>query len=166
MQELLNTFGIQPVLLVAQIVNFFIILYLLKRFALTPILKVLEDRRLKIAESIKNAEDAKKALEKAEEKEKEVLKKAQAQAQETLADARKAAAEISEKAEGKAKEQVEKILADAQKKIEQQTQEAEKKLAGHVASLATTMLEKSLTGMLDEKDQEKVLSKAVKVLKK
>ena len=166
MQELLNTFGIQPILLVAQIVNFLIIFYLLKRFAWKPILKTLNDRKQTVAESIKNAEDTQKALDKALEKEKEILQKAQAEAQSTLADAKNQAQENAKAAEESTRSQVERMLTDAQKKIEKQTDDAEKQLATKVTILAADMLKSSLKGMIDEKDQEKVVEKTLKTLKK
>lgn len=166
MQELLSTFGIQPVLLVAQIVNFLIIFYLLKRFAWKPILKTLNDRKATVAESIKNAEDTQKALDKALEKEKEILRQAQTEAQATLSDAKNQAQENSKMAEETTRQQIERMLEDAHKKIEKQTEDAEKQLASKVTVLAADMLKSSLKGMIDEKEQEKVVEKTLKNLKK
>ncbi len=166
MKELLDTFGIQPILLVAQVVNFLIIFYLLKRFAWSPILKTLQDRRKVVAESIKNAEATEKALEKAEEKERAILQKAQLQAQETIADAKRHATDLAQQAEERTREQVERMIQDSHKKIEKQTEDAEKQLASKITTVASDMLRSSLKGMLDDKDQEKVLDKAKKSLKK
>lgn len=165
MQQILNQFGVQPILLVAQIVNFLIVLYLLKRFALKPILQVIKDRQKTIADSLKNAEQAQKALENATEKEKEILQKAQAEAKQTLSDARMQAADIAKTAEDNTREQVERMISDAHKKIEKQTEDAEKALASKVTSLAADMLKSSLKGMLSDKDQEEVVAKATKTLK-
>ncbi len=164
MQDLINNFGINGFLLAAQIVNFLIILYLLKRFAFGPILKLLQERKAKIAESLKNAEETEKLLAETEEKEKEILKKAQAQAQEFLTDAKKQASEIHEAAEASAKVTVEKMIADANKKISLSTDEAEKELEKKITTIAIGILEKSLKGMLDEKDQQKVVERAMKDL--
>ena len=54
--EIIRNFGIQPVLLLAQIVNFLIILYLLQKFFYKPIVKLLEQRKKRIEESLKNAD--------------------------------------------------------------------------------------------------------------
>lgn len=166
MQELLSTFGIQPILLIAQIVNFLIIFYLLKRFAWKPILKTLNDRKAVVAESIKNAEDTQKALDKALEKEKEILQKAQAEAQNALSDAKAQAQEVAKMSEESTRQQVERMIADAHKKIEKQTSDAEKQLATKVTTIAADMLRNSLKGMLDEKEQEKVVEKTLKNLRK
>ena len=60
--ELLSNLGINGKLLLAQIVNFFILLYILKRFAYKPILKVLDDRKEKIEKGLRDAENAKDKL--------------------------------------------------------------------------------------------------------
>lgn len=165
MQEILNQFGVQPLLLLAQIVNFLIVLYLLKRFALKPILQVLKDRQATISETIKNAEQTQKALDNALEKEKEILRKAQTEAQSTLADAKTQAQENTRMSEEATRAQIERMITDAHKQIEKQTEDAEKQLAQKVTVLATDMLKKSLQGMISEKDQEEVVAKATKSLK-
>lgn len=165
MQELLNSFGVNGFLLAAQIVNFCIVLYLLKRFALKPILKLLENRKKTIAESLQNTEETQKLLEKTEEREKEILKKAQVQAQELLTDARKQASVIQQDADTATKARVERMLEDEQKKIEEQTRAMEKQLATQVTRLSIAVLEKSLKGFFTDKEQKEVIQKATKQIK-
>lgn len=165
MQELISNFGIEPILLAAQIVNFLIILWLLKRFAYKPIFQMLEKRRKVIAEGVENAQKSEEVLQKALDEEKATLKKAQNQAQEILSDAQKQSLETISQAEENAKVRVEKILSDAKKEIEQQTVEAEKQLSKHTAELAVTILKKSLSGMTDAKSQKEIVGKVTKKLK-
>jgi F-type H+-transporting ATPase subunit b len=162
MENIVTSFGIQPVLLIAQVVNFLIVLYLLKRFAFGPILKVLKDRRKTVEESIKNAEETEKLLAQTEEREKEILKKAQSQAQEIIADARTQAATLQQEADEATKSRVERMLEDAQRKIEEQTLLAEKQLAKQVMKLSVDVLEKSLKGFFTDKEQKEVVAKATK----
>lgn len=165
MQDLLNNFGVNFYLLGAQIVNFLIILYLLKRFAYNPIFKMLDARRKTIAEGVKNAEESAKVLEKALEEEKEILKKAQNQAQLILAEAGSQAQQTIAEAESNAKVRVEKILQDANRDIQKQTQEAQKYLATQTTKFATELLEKSLSGLISDKEQKEVVMRVTKKLK-
>ena len=55
--EIIKNFGIDPLLLIAQIVNFLIIFYILKRFALKPILDILKKRENTIKEGLREAEE-------------------------------------------------------------------------------------------------------------
>lgn len=165
MQELLQNFGVNGFLLLAQIVNFLIVLYLLKRFAFKPILKILEDRRKTIAESMKQAEETQKLLQQTEDREKEVLKKAQLAAQEIVTDARKQASELQQESDTATKNRVERMLEDAQKKIEEQTAIAEKQLSTQVTKLSVDILEKSLKGFFGDKEQKEIVEKATKRIK-
>ncbi|KKP86344.1 MAG: ATP synthase subunit b, partial [candidate division CPR3 bacterium GW2011_GWE2_35_7] len=72
--------GIQPILIIAQIVNFVILLLLLKKFLFKPILKVLDERKKKAEETEElNNEAGKKFLE-ATESEKNTISEAKKQA--------------------------------------------------------------------------------------
>jgi len=58
MEELISTFHIEWQLIIAQLVNFAIVLFVLWKFAYNPILKTLNDRTKKIEKGVKDAEDA------------------------------------------------------------------------------------------------------------
>ena len=75
--EILNNFGFEPILFFAQIVNFLIIYLVLKKFLYKPLLKVLNDRKHKIEEGLKSAEESNRLLKETIDKEQEILKNAQ-----------------------------------------------------------------------------------------
>lgn len=164
--DLIKNFGINWLLLAAQIVNFLIILYLLKRFAYKPILEVLEKRRVSIEEAHKNAENAAKAMEKALDEEKKIMRNAQNEAKNMIAEAGKQAETIVNNAHDKAKTQSERLVKETQEQLERDRKEMEKQLATKTTDLALTMLQQSLKGFFDDKQQKEVLEKAGKVLKK
>src|SRR3990167_6839778 len=85
--DIFENFGIQPTLLFAQIVNFVIILYLLKRFFYKPILKVLDERKKKIEESLRNADLIETKLQKTDENSKKIIADSQIQAQNLIQNA-------------------------------------------------------------------------------
>ena len=164
--DILKNFGVDPILLAAQIVNFLIIFWLLKRFAYKPILHMLDKRKMLIAEGVENAKKTEEILAKTEEKEREILKNAQASAQEILADAQKQAQENLAAAEENARVRVEKMLDEATQNIQQQTLNAESVLSKHTAKLAVELLEKSLGKLVDTKTQKEVVGKVAKKLTK
>ena len=97
--EIFEIFGIDIYIIVAQIVNFLVILYILRRFLYKPMFKIFKQREDLAQTSIKNAEETKKVLEETQEKEKVILKKAQQTANQILKDAREQAATLIEKTE-------------------------------------------------------------------
>ena len=164
--EILGNFGINWFLLSAQIVNFLLIFYLVKRFALKPILELLKKRENTIKEGLQQAEEARVLLEQASEKERDLLKKAQTEAKALLADAKREREEMLAESEERTRKQAEKMLAEARDQITLETQAAEKRLSAHVSELASLMLQKSVTELFTEKDQKNVLDNALKKLEK
>lgn len=163
--EIIKSFGIDPILLAAQVVNFLIIFWLLKKFAYKPIFKVLSDRKKAIAETVKNAEETKKALEKAVEEEKKILKNAQTQAQQILSDAKASSDQIMEESRTTAKEQVEKMMAEAHAKMQQETKQMEKDLAVRTAAMAVELLRESIQDVFTVTEQKEAVEKLTKKLK-
>ena len=62
--ELIKNFGLDPVYLAAQIVNFLIILYFLRRFLYKPVFKMLKKRENEIKEGLEKTEESKRLMEK------------------------------------------------------------------------------------------------------
>lgn len=164
--ELLQNFGVEPIFLVAQIVNFLIIFYLLKRYAYKPVLTLLKKRQDTITQGLADAEKARILLEEAEEKEKKMLQKAQSEARRMQDDAKKHAEDLLKKMEDTTREKADRMLKDAKEQIEIETKEAEKRIEQKTAEIAVAMLEKSLSGIFDPKEHKDAISHAVKQIKK
>lgn len=162
--EFAKEFGVNPSLIAAQVINFLIILFLLKRFLYKPLLSLLNERKTMIQQTIKNAEEAEARLAKVIEEEKAILRNAQAEAAKILEDARDGAEIMQQEAKERAKLEAIKMLTQAKVHIHQQTQEAEKQLAQYVSRLAVDFLRSALTPLVGQKDQEEVLIRAIKKL--
>jgi F-type H+-transporting ATPase subunit b len=163
--ELLTQFGFDPVALGAQIFNFLIILFILRRFLYKPLLTVLKKRRDMIQEGIEKAEEATKRLEQVVEDEKQILKKAQTGAVKIIEESKDQARNIVAMAEESAQKQAEKIIKDAKSQIANDVKEAEKMLTKHVSTLAIKLLEEALGNMTNKKVQEEVMEQALKRMK-
>jgi len=153
-------------LLGAQIINFLIIFYLLKRFLYKPVLGMLKKREDKIKEGIKQAEEARVTLERTLEQEKMIFAKAHEETKSLIADAKTQALEVSKEVEENTKKQAEKILLDAKAQIEQDAKRIETELGEKISILAKETLEKSLQGVFGEREQKQILEKALKNIKK
>ena len=60
--ELLNEFGFNPPLFIAQIINFLILSFFFKLLLYKPILKMIKDRQNTIGKGLTDAENARVAL--------------------------------------------------------------------------------------------------------
>ncbi len=164
--DFFKNLGFDPVMLGAQILNFLIIFYLLKRFMYKPVLEMLKKREDAIKEGVKQAEDSKIALENALLEEKKILVKAQEEAKSIIEEAKVAALETSKEIEDNTKKETEKMLIEAKAQIEQESKNVEAKLSEKISILAADMLTKSLSGMFGEKEQKQIVNKALKEIKK
>lgn len=108
-----KAFGVDWPHLIAQIISFCIVAFLLHRFAYKPILQVLDERRQRIAEGLANAEKIKTELARTEAARQEVLNQANAQANKLIEEARVAAGRVLETESQKAIATAEQIIAKA-----------------------------------------------------
>ncbi|WCJ61175.1 F0F1 ATP synthase subunit B [Fontisphaera persica] len=112
-RETALTFGLDWPHFIAQCISFAIVAFLLHRFAYKPVLKMLEERKQRIAESLANAERIKEELAKTEQARQEILAQANAQANRAIEEARAAAAKVLETETQKAIAAANQIIAKA-----------------------------------------------------
>lgn len=151
--EILKNFGVQPTLLFGQIINFLIILFLLRKFFYGKILKMLDDRKQKIAESLENADLIEKRLKETEENSAKIQEAAEKQAQMIISEAKTQAQYIANQAAKDAKHTVEEAVATAQSQIQTQKENMQKELQEETMTLVTQVIQKVLGRNL--KSQEK-----------
>lgn len=158
--DILKDFGVNPVLLVAQIVNFLIILFVLKRFMYKPVLNMLKKREDEIKIGLKNSEDAQKKLEEASEEETQILQKAHEKAEKIVNDAKTQANEAKQRIEEDSRKESDRIIEQARNTIALETKTAEENLTKKIGKVAIGLLETSVRGIFGEKEQKIILKKA------
>lgn len=164
--ELLKTLGFDPIMLGAQILNFLIIFYLLKRFLYKPVMDMVKTREDKIMLGLKQAEEARLKLEQTIEEEKRILSKAQAQARELLEESKAQASAIAAEIEENARTQAQNLLTEAKEQMNQEALGIEKRISEKISVVAVEMLTRSIKGIFSEKDQKTIVTKALKSIKR
>jgi len=164
--DIIKNFGVNPIFLGAQIVNFLIVFFILKKFLYKPILELLNKRRLTIQEGIQQAEEARKKLEKVVIEEKNILRIAQLQAKKVIEDTKQESIELTNQMSEETKKQIEKMLKDAREQISRESLVAEKRLAVQTSKLAVSFLEKALSEFFSAKEQKEVVSSVLRKIKK
>jgi F-type H+-transporting ATPase subunit b len=112
-ERIVTTFGVDWSHLLAQVVSFCIVCFVLYRFAYQPVLKMLEVRRQQIAQGLANAEQIKAELARTEAQRQEVMAQANVQATKFIEEARAAAARVLEQETRKAIAAAEQITVKA-----------------------------------------------------
>ena len=119
-QQIARTFGVDWPHLVAQIVSFCSVCVVLHRFAYRPVLRILEERRQRIAEGLANAERIRGELTRTEAQRQEVIARANAQATKLIEEARLAAARVQDQETQKAIALAEQIIVKAREAAAQE----------------------------------------------
>ena len=112
-ERIVTTFGVDWPNLIAQIISFCIVCFILYRFAYRPILKMLDERRRQIAQSLADTEKIKAELARTEAQRRELMMQANAEATRLIEEARAVAARLQEQEAQKAIAAAEQILAKA-----------------------------------------------------
>jgi F-type H+-transporting ATPase subunit b len=112
-EQIARTFGVDWPHLIAQMISFSIVCFLLYRFAYRPVLLMLQQRRQLIAESLANADKVKAELARTETQRKEVMAQANAQATQFIEEARAAADALLKQETKKAIAAAEEIMVKA-----------------------------------------------------
>ena len=159
--ELLSKLGIDWKLLLAQIVNFLILLFILYRFAYKPVLKMLDDRSSKIEKGLKDAEDSQKKLQEITLKEREIIKDARVEALAILAKVEEQARKNKEEIIAEAKSSSEKVLKDAEKKIKEEKNKMVSEVKGEIAGLVVMATKKVISEKLDRGKDIELIKKAI-----
>ncbi len=149
MAETLQSLGIQWPKLIAQAVNFAIVLFILWRWAYRPVFAMLDARREKIAEAMADADKIKADLAKTEAERREILTKAGDQANKLIEEARAAAARVRDQETQKAVAAAEQIMIKAREAAVQDhnrmLQELKREVGRLVVQTTATVTGKILT---------------------
>lgn len=159
--EILNQFGINPLLLAAQVVNFGILLLILKKFLFKPILKVLEERKSRIEGSLKNAEEIEIKLARTNEKIDQMLSQALEEGQKIREQSKKEAALFLEETKQKGAILAEEIIKKGEDALKVERQNLQKEVKMELAELVTLALHKVTNKVISKKDQKDLIERSI-----
>ena len=156
MGETLQQLGIQWPKLIAQVVNFTIVLFILWKFAYRPVLAMLEQRRQKVADSIANADKIKAELAATEASRRAILDKANADSNKFIEEARVAAAKVLEQETQKAIATANDIISKARQANEAELARMKTELRREVGRLVVSTTAKVTGKILTPDDQNRL----------
>ena len=162
--ETARTFGLDWPHFIAQVISFSIVAFLLHRFAYKPILKVLEERRQRIAEGLANAEKIKAELARTEASRQEVLTQANTQAQKLIEEARQVAARVQEVETQKAIAAAKDIVEKARQATEAEHARMLTDLRREVGRLVVQTTGRVVGKTLTPDDQQRLANEATREL--
>lgn len=163
--ELLTKLGIDWKLLVAQIVNFAILLVVLRAFVYKPVLEMLERRSKTIEKGLKDAKESEEKLSNAEKFQDEKIRAAEREVGKILESARQDSEKMSKQIVADAHAQAEEILKRTRLELEEEKVAMMEALRRHVTDLIIAATSKILKREFSDSDQKRLSDALLKEMK-
>ncbi len=164
--EILSDFGVEPILLLAQVVNFIVLLYILKRFLYKPILRILDERKRKIETSVKQSEEIQKKFDEVSQKQIEILDKAKEESEQIIKNAKNEAKTLAGQIQSDASIQAEDSMKRAQQTLQLEKQKMISEAKQEIGDVVVTVTEKVIQKTLTKSDKDRFVKKAVEEIRK
>jgi len=155
--------GIDPKFLLTQVINFFLLFFLLSKLLYKPIIKLLDERKKKIVDSLDNAAKLKIELEKIKEDRRKMLDEVRKegeiiiQKQKSLADTKR------EEMLEKARFETQRVINEGMEIIKREEELMLKHVEKRAGEIAVSMTKKVL-GEMDKEMEHQVLGGMIKKL--
>jgi len=138
-------------------ITFFLLLFLLAKFAWKPILKAVQDREQAIDSALKAAEAAKAEMDSLQTNNEQLLKEAREEREQILKEARTMRDKTIAEAKTAASEEAAKVLDAARSQIHNEKMAAMTEVKNQVAQLAIDMSERILRAELKDANAQKAM---------
>lgn len=157
----MDALGINGWNLIVQLVAFILFIYLLWKYALGPIVRILDERTTRVSESVAAAERMQKELQATASRNEEVLAQARVEAQSIVSNAREVSDATIARAREEAGKQADEYLTRAQDTLRQETVRARLELREEVADLAVLAAGKIVRKELDPASQARLIEETL-----
>lgn len=162
--KITHDFGISTPFILAQILNFSVVAFILWRFAFKPVLATLDERQKKIASGLQYADEMKAKLEAIQQESVASAKRSQTEATKVIDEARKAAKDFLDKQTQEAGAKASDMLVKAQQVIELEKKKMLAEARTEIARLVVATTQKVLSRELSEADKGRYNESAAREL--
>ena len=166
--ELIDKLGIDPKLMLAQVVNFFVLLFILTKLVYKPILTLLDKRKKQIEKNVEDTRKIEDRLEKLEEEKGKILADASGEAMKVIEIAKKEAEEEKQLTLANAKKEISSLAERYRGQLQAEKSQMMNEIKAEVADLIIKSSEKIIKKEFKEDDQKRLeaaISKEVSSIK-
>ena len=157
----MEALGINGPGLIAQIINFLLLLVLLRVLLYKPILNMLDQRAARVRESTENAEAIKQRLAQAQQEYAAQVDRGRREGQAIISQAMQVADRVRDEAKTQAQQEAEQFLTRARAEIEMDKRRAVAELREQVADLAIMAAGKVVGRTLDSEGHRRIIQEVL-----
>jgi F-type H+-transporting ATPase subunit b len=147
--------------LMAQIINFGILLVILRLIAYKPVMRMLDERAARVRESIETAERIKERETETDRQAEARLEEARREGQTLIAQAQQISARVQEEARQQAQAEGEALLARARNEIRLERDSAIASLRGEFADITISAAERVIGQSLDRRAHQRLIEEVL-----
>ena len=160
--ELIEKLRIDWKLIIAQIINFGIVLFLLYKFAYKPVLSALDKRKNMIEKGVNDAKKSEELLAEIENMKERALNSVKEKTAEMMAEAAKEASSMKQEMLAEAHNEAKKAIDKAKTEMEAQKQSMLKEAKSDIGRMIVAATTKILEREFSESDQKRLMEDAAK----
>lgn len=162
----MESLGIDVRLIVVQIINFGILFFVLTKFLYRPILKILDERKRRIAESLTHEQKIAEERVKLDKEKENELKKAKEKGREIIEEAKTEAEKQKNTLLKKAESEAERLLGRAKEQLILEKEKLREEIKKELTDLSLVMAEKILEEKLSRQEKAELILEPLKMLLK
>ncbi|MEX0683470.1 MAG: F0F1 ATP synthase subunit B [Dehalococcoidia bacterium] len=157
----IGALGLNLPALIAQLINFTLLLIVFRLFLYKPLLRILDERKKRIEEGLQASDEAKARLTQTEQEVAAEMTRARQEAQGIITQAQQASSRIQEEGRAAARAEQEQILERARQEIQLERDSAIADLRREFADLTVTAAERVIKRTLDRKAHGEIIEEVL-----
>ncbi|MEI6478730.1 MAG: F0F1 ATP synthase subunit B [bacterium] len=166
MGNLVSSLGIEWKELIAQAINFGLLVFILTKFLYKPVMKSIEEKERSIQGVKDGASKMEKMLQENSEAQKKVLDKARLESEKIIKNAETSASILKKNLLEEAKHQAEIVISQGEQKIREENEKLRRDIKKEVGTLVSDAIEKTVGKYIDEKAKHSLKDEASKEFSK
>ena len=159
--EGISALGFSLPALVSNLINFTILLIVLRLFLYKPVLRLLDERKRRIQEGLERAEQAAAQASASEHEAREAIEQAQREGRELVQQAQETAAQLRAQLEERARADADQIVTRAREEVQLERDQAIEQLRREFADLTITAAERVTRQSLDRAAHQRLIDEVL-----
>lgn len=162
MSELFSSLGIDWKIIIAQMANFAILVFVLAKFVYKPVIKMLDERKQRISDDLNKSQTLSEKMKEADMEKERILAEARKESEKIIKQTEKNASEIKNRLLEESRTESELLKTEAKRQIEAEREKTSEALKSEIKVLVSESLKKILGEKQDPARDGKLVEEAVK----
>lgn len=157
----LGSLGINGKIFLAQLVNISVVIFVMWKWVYKPLLRIMDERTVKIEKGLRDAEESAKMRRRADEEREQIVVEARLKAKAIIEEAQARAQEDGAALVVKARSEVDRLIEQGREQLRREKQEMFGQIRAEIGGLLSLAVEKIAEEKLDRVKDEELIRKSL-----